>query len=145
MFHTFSILPLLICLLFFFSSCQTYFIPVESFRQQFSGFDSTRAQVVTVQGPLGSRSNYKTAAIDVIRAVDKAGKPVVLQNSPALEIRFTDTAGKKTTFYFDLISFDGESVTGRPSRILSFQKTVPLSAVKKIEIQNGRKNFRYVN
>lgn len=135
---------LLLGLLFFLSSCQTYLLPVESFRQQFAGVDSTNLRSVTTQGPLGIRARYRAAAIDSIQVVDKAGNNVRIENNPALEIRFTDTTGKKTTFYFDLLFFDGENVTGRPSRILTFQKTIPLRGVKKIEIQNGRKNFRYV-
>lgn len=135
---------LLLGILFFLSSCQTYLIPVESFRQQFAAMDSTNLRSVTTQGPLGIRATYRAAAIDSIEVIDKAGNIFRLQISPALEIRFTDTTGEKTTFYFDLLSFDGENVTGRPSRILTFQKTIPLGGVKKIEIQNGRKNFRYV-
>jgi len=70
---------------------------------------------------------------------------ITIPNSPSIEIRFTDTSNKKTIFYFDLIRFDGENITGKQSRFMSaFKKTIPISSVKKIEVQNGKKNFRYV-
>ncbi len=48
-----------------------------------------------------------------------------ITNSPSVEIRFTDTSNKKTIFYFDLIRFKGENVTGRQSRFMSaFKKTI---------------------
>ena len=132
-------------LIFFFSSCKTYYIPVDSFKQQFVGMDTSNMREVTTQGPAGDRVKYKTYPIDYIHAVDKAGKSVTIPNSPSIEIRFTDTSNKKTIFYFDLIRFDGENITGRQSRFISaFKKTIPISSVKKIEVQDGKKNFSYV-
>lgn len=132
-------------LFLFFSSCKTYYIPVDSFRQQFTGMDTSNMREVTTQGPAGDRVKYKTYPIDYIHAVDKNGNPVRLPNSPSIEIRFTDISNKRTIFYFDLIRFDGENITGRQSRFMSaFKKTIPITSVKKIEVQDGKKNFRYV-
>ena len=118
---------------------------MDSFRQQFAGMDSSNMREVTTQGPMGERVKYKTYPIDFIHAVDKTGNSVTIPNSPAIEIRFTDTTNKKTIFYFDLIRFDGENISGRQSRFMSaFKKTIPINTVKKIEVQNGNKNFRYV-
>jgi predicted RNA-binding protein YlqC (UPF0109 family) len=143
--NTLFISALLIGLLLFFTSCKTYYIPVESFRQQLSGFDSSNMREVTTRGPVGDRVTYKTYPIDIIHAVDKGGNPVNIPNSPAIEVRITDTANKKTIFYFDVIQFDGENIIGRQSRFISsIKKTIPLSSIKTIEVQNGRKNFRYV-
>lgn len=127
------------------ASCKTYYIPVESFKQQLSGFDSSKMREVKTSSPFGGVATYKIYPIDYIHAVDKNGNTVSIPNGPAIEVRITDTANQKTIFYFDLLRFDGENIMGRPSRILSsIQKTIPINAVKKIEVQNGRKNYRYI-
>lgn len=127
------------------ASCKTYYIPVERFKEQFRGLDSLQMREASVRGPLGDKVKYKTYPIDFIKAVDKKGNPVNIPNSPSIEIRVTDTLNQKTIFYFDQIQFDGENIIGRQSRIVSsFQKTIPIRAIRKIEVQNGRKNFRYV-
>ena len=100
---------------------------------------------VITQGPVGDRATYKTYPIDSIHAVDKSGNPISILNSPSIEIRFTDSSNKKTIFYFDLIRFDGVTIAGRQSRFISaFKKTIPMSSVRKIEVQNGKKNYKYV-
>lgn len=136
---------LFVGLILIFTSCKTFYIPIESFKQQFAGIDSADLREVTTLGPMGDRVTYKTYPIDFIQAVDKTGHPVAIPNGPAIEIRFTDTSNKKTIFYFDLIQFDGKNITGRQSRFMSaFKKTIPINSVKTIEVQNGKKNFRYV-
>ena len=133
-------------LIFFMSSCKTYYIPVDSFKQQFAGMNTSKLKEVTTRGPMGDKVKYKTFPIDFIKCVDKNGNPVELQNSPSLEIRFTDTNNKKTIFYFDLISVDETYVRGVQSRfITSIKKTIPLNTIKTIEIQDGKKKFSYVN
>jgi len=136
---------LLLGLVLFFSSCKTYYIPVDSFKQQLSGFDSSNMREVTTRGPVGDKVTYKTYPIDIIHAVDKSGNPVTIPNSPAIEVRITDMANKRTIFYFDMIQFDGENIIGGQSRFISsIKKTIPITSIKTIEVQNGRKNFRYV-
>ena len=137
---------IIIGLIFFMSSCKTYYIPVDSFKQQFAGMDTSKLKEVTTRGPMGDKVKYKTFPIDFIKCVDKNGNPVELKNSPSLEIRFTDTNNKKTIFYFDLISVDETYVRGVQSRfITSIKKTIPLNTIKTIEIQDGKKKFSYVN
>jgi hypothetical protein len=100
---------------------------------------------VTARGPVGDLVTYKTYPIDTIHAVDKKGSPVNIPVSPSVEVRITDSSNKKTIFYFDLIQFDGETITGRQSRFISsIKKKIPIGSVKKIEVQDGKKNFRYV-
>src|SRR5574338_72115 len=131
-------------LVLFLTSCKTYYIPVDSFKQQLSGFDSSNMREVTTQGPSGDRETYKAYPIDIIHAFDKSGNSVDIPNSPSIEVRITDMANKKSIFYFDLLQFDGENITGRQSRfITTIRKTIPISSIKTIEVQNGRKNFRY--
>ena len=137
---------IIIGLIFFLSSCKTYYIPLDSFKQQFAGIDTSKLKEVTTRGPMGDKVKYKTFPMDFIKCVDKNGNPVELQNSPSLEIRFTDTNNKKTIFYFDLISVDETYVRGVQSRfITSIKKTIPLITIKTIEIQDGKKKFSYVN
>ena len=142
---TISFSLLIVGLIFFLSSCKTYYIPIDSFRQQFAGMDSSKWKEVTTRGPMGDKIKYKTAPIDFIKCVDKKGNAVELKNSPSLEIRFTDNNNKKTIFYFDLISVNKTFVNGVQSRfITSIRKTIPINTIKTIEIQDGKKKFSYV-
>ena len=127
------------------SSCTTYFIPVNSFKEQFAGMNQSDMKEVTVQGPVGKRVKYKTFPRDSVNCIDKNGNVILLEKIPSLEIRFTDSNNKKTVFYFDRMFVTDTSVSGTYSRILGLQKTIPLNRIKKIEIQNGRKNYRYVD
>jgi len=122
-----------------------YYIPVDSFKQQFAGWDSTRLRVVKTKGPYGDVVTYRSYPVDFIKCVDKDGKDMVLKNSPSIEIRFTDTDNKRTTFYFDRIFVSENAVSGVRSRFLIMKKTIPLSTVKLIEIQDGGKKYKYVN
>lgn len=136
---------LFVGLVLFFTSCKTSYISVDSFKQQLSGFDSLDMREVTARGPLGERETYKTYPIDILHAVDKKGNPVNIPVSPSIEIRITDKANKKTIFYFDRIRFDGENITGSRSRIIpSIKKNIPVTSIKTIEVQDGKKNYRYV-
>lgn len=142
----FILYTVVIGLMFSISSCKTYYIPVDSFKQQFAVWDTSKFKQVKTQGPMGDVITYKTYPIDVIKCKDKDGNQVALTNSPALEIRFTDINNKRTTFYFDRIFVKGDSVQGGQSRIItSLIKTIPLKTVKLIEIQNGGKKFKYVD
>jgi hypothetical protein len=131
--------------LIFLSSCKTYYIPVDSFKQQASGWRTAGLRQVTTKGPIGDIVKYDTYAIDSIKCVDKNGTPMLLANSPALEIRFTDVNDKRTIFYFDRIMVSDSIVIGVESRIISsITKTINLNTVKLIEIQDGGKRYRYV-
>ena len=141
---TISYLTIAWGLLFFSSSCKTYYIPIDSFKQQFAGMDSSKLKNVTTRGPMGDQVTYQTYPIDFIKCIDKNGNPVDLKNSPSIEIRFTDINNKKTIFYFDLLSVNETSVSGVRSRfITSIRTTIPLKTVKAIEVQDGKKKFSY--
>jgi hypothetical protein len=126
-------------------SCSTYSIPADSFKNQFAGMKEADMKDVTVQGPLGEKVIYKTLPQDSVDCINKKGQLIRLEKTPSLEIRFTDANNKKTVFYFDRIYVTDTSVTGTYSRILSLNKTISLKEIKKIEIQDGRKNYRYVH
>lgn len=131
--------------LLFLNSCNTYFIPVNSFKEQFANIAPSKLKEVTTRGPVGDKVKYLTFPMDSINCVDKKGNPVSLKVSPSLEIRFTDLDNKKTIFYFDLITVDENFVSGVQSRfITSIKKKIPVTSIKTIEIQDGKKNFKYV-
>jgi len=141
--HLFAVLAASATLL---SSCKTYFISVDSFRQQFTGLDSAGLRRVVTKSPYGIKSAYNTYPIDSILCVDKDGTKMVLKKSPSIEIRFTDISNKKTVFYFDLMVVHNDTVTGVRSRFIpSLKRSIPLSQVKTIEVQDGRKRYSYVN
>jgi len=132
----------LISVLFY--SCSTYLIPVDSFKNQFGGMKETDMKEVVVQGPLGERTRYRTFPQDSVDCTKK-GQWIRLEKAPSLEIRFTDDHNKKTVYYFDRIFVTDSTVSGTYSRILGLQKSIPLETIKKIEIQDGHKNYRYVH
>jgi hypothetical protein len=131
----------------FVTSCTTYLIPVDSFKKQFAGIDSTRLRHVNVIGPIGETYNYLANPLETIKCVDKKGNPFELVNSPSIEIRFTYGAkNKRTIYYFDRIYVSDSCVVGVRSRFISsIRKTIPLKSISKIEIQDGKKNFHYTN
>jgi len=101
------------------TSCTTYHIPVNSFREQFAGIDSTKLIEVTVAGPIYERYHYLANPITTIHCVDKKGYSCQLTNSPSLETQFTyGHNNKKTIFYFDRIYVDSNSVKGVQSRFI---------------------------
>jgi hypothetical protein len=130
---------LIIGVLPFLSSCKTYFIPIEIFKQQFANLDSSQFKEVETRGPIGDKVKYKTYPMDFISCVDNKGQSFHLQMSPSIEIRFTDTNNKKTVMYLDLMRVNDEYVSGSESRIISsVRRTIPLKTIKKIEIQDGK-------
>jgi hypothetical protein len=130
---------------FFVVSCTTYYIPVNSFKEQFAGIDSTQLVEVTIEGPLYEEYHYLANPITAIRCVDKKGNPHQLTNRPSLETRFTyGHKNKRKIFYFDRIYVNSHSVTGVESRFIeSVLSTIPLDSITKIEIQDGHKKFKY--
>lgn len=126
-------------------SCSTYSIPVDSFKNQFAGMSEPNLKEVTVQGPLRERVTYKTFPQDSVDCIDNKGKRIRLEKSPSLEIRFTDSNNRKNVFYFDRIFVTDTCISGTYSRIGGLNRTISLNTIKKIEIQDGRKNYRYVH
>lgn len=130
---------------FSFCSCSTYFIPVESLKAQFSGIDSTRMISVNVVGPIGEKYRYLANPITTIKCIDKKNNPVALRNGPSIEMRVTEKSNRKTIFYFDRIFVNNSFLIGVQSRFVpSITKTIPLNDISRIEVQDGKKNFRYI-
>lgn len=144
----FNFKSFIICigLSFLLNSCTTYIIPLDSFKQQFSKIDSTKLKRVTVKGPIGELHVYSANPIKTISCIDKKGNPIQLVNKPSIEIRFTyGQKNTKSIFYFDRIFVNDSLVIGVQSRFIStISKTIPLKDITKIEVQDGKKNFNYV-
>src|SRR5450755_1379097 len=113
----------------FLSSCKTYYIPVDSFKEQFAGLEPTK-EVIT-RGPGGDKVTYMTYPINSIKCVDKNGTAYNLIASPSLEIRFTyGDKNKRTIFYFDLIRINDTLLAGGQSRFIpSIKKTISLNSI----------------
>ena len=129
-----------------FLGCATYYIPMESFKQQFAGIDSTKLRQVTTEGPLWDSYTYLANPIDTIHCVDGNNRPFTLLNSPSIEIRFTERDDSRTIFYFDQVYIQDTLIVGAKSRFISaLRGAIPINNVKLIEVQDGKKNFRYIN
>ena len=70
---------------------------------------------------------------------------LLYKNSPSIEVRFTDKNNKRTIFYFDRIFLKDTLIVGDISRFLSGLKTLSINNIKLIEVQDGHKNFKYIN
>ena len=126
-------------------SCKTYYIPIDSFKEQFKDIDSTKLKIVNTRSPIGTIIQYPANQIEYIKCVDKKNNTIELKNSPSIEIKFTLKNNKKITYYFDRIYLQDSLIIGSMSRIIKIKKSIPLNEVKKIEIQDGHKNFKYVD
>jgi hypothetical protein len=127
------------------TSCANFYITTESLRNQFVGIDSTSLKPVIVRGPALERYKYLANPIEQIDCIDKNGNPSRLKNSPSIEMRVTQTSGKRSVFYFDRIFVNDSLLVGVQSRFVSsIRKTIKLTDIKKIEVQDGKKNFHYV-
>jgi hypothetical protein len=53
--------------------------------------------------------------------------------------------GKKSIFYFDRVFVNDSMLIGAKSRFIkSIMQSIRLSEISKTEVQDGEKNFRYV-
>ena len=127
------------------SSCKTYLIPIKSFEHQFAGIDFISLREVRIEG--ATYDTYLANPIEKIDCLDKQGNAFQLDNRPAIEIRFTyGEKNKKTIFYFDrVIKEDTLIIVGQSRFFPKLIKTIPFESVSKIEIQNGGKDFKYVD
>lgn len=127
---------------------KTYYIPVESFKQQFEGIDSSKLQFVSITMPqpgsfTTTSSSYLANPIYTIICFDKDNNKTELISSPSIEMRITENSKKRTIFYFDTVYIENSRVVGSRSRFLSLKKAIPLENIKLIEVQDGGKRFSY--
>ena len=136
-----------VCCLILLSSCKSYIIPIESFKAQFDTINATKLVDKTTIGPWRDVHKYKANPIQVIKCLNKEGKPAQLINRPSIEMRVTYGRKKKRTiFYFDKVYLENGYIVGGQSRILDFmEKKIPIDSVSKIEVKDGQKKYRYLN
>lgn len=136
---------ILIFSVFLFTSCTTYLIPIESFEEQFQNVNESSREEVKVRTPYYEISTkYLANTINNITCFDKNNNSIILKNSPSIQIRITEKNEKKTIFYFDRVYLENSIVYGDKSRIPGFEKGIPLDSILKIEIQDEKKNFKYI-
>lgn len=145
--NTFIIIVLLSLIV---SSCTTYIIPIESYKRQFENIDSTNLKIVRVQGPGFFITEYLTAPLTKIECQTKDGKPSVLKYKPSIEMRVTylnsEGIKRRRVFYFDRTQLIHGNIYGIESRFISsIDKVIPIDKVILIEVQDGHKNYHYVN
>ena len=141
----FKFFPIALLALHALSGCTTYQIPVDSFKQQFAAVDSAALIMVKTRGPAGDVAEYPANPIRQIQCVDKHGNRAVLTNSPSIETRITTADGKRTIFYFDRVYLENDTLYGQRSRFVGLPKGIAVSEIVKVEVQDGGKNFRYVD
>ncbi|WP_165042648.1 hypothetical protein [Dysgonomonas sp. ZJ709] len=128
------------------TNCTTYYIPIESFKEQFKDNDPAKLNVAYVRDPLGLVSSYLTNSIDSIECVDKNNNPKKFKKKPSHEMRITQNNNKKTILYLDQVFFREDSlICGNTSYFLNTNECLNINNVKKIEFQDGHKKFKYIN
>lgn len=135
--------------LLFLNSCKNYYISIDSFKQQFTITDSSQLKpVVLGGGALLYTEKYFTKDVDSFDCIDKRGRHHSLIMSPKLEVAVSYQKGdkvKKAYFYLDRTYVGKDSVTGYRSRFFGLPKNIPLQNLKQIKVQNGHKNYYYLN
>jgi len=127
-----------------FTHCKNYYIPIDSFTSQFSGIDSLKLSIVNTRYPTGNIVQYYANQVDYIKCFDKNNNAYELKNSPSIEIRITEKNNKRTIFYFDSIYLQDSLIIGDKSRFLGLKKEISINNIKLIEVQDGKKNFKYI-
>lgn len=126
--------------------CKTYTIPVDSFKDQMVNATQDNMTSVEVNNPLFNTGHlcYSANAIEELKVWDKDGNALILNVSPAIEMRVTKSDGKKQVLYFDTVILENDTLKGSNSRFIqSLSKQIPISDIVTVEIQDGGKNFNY--
>jgi hypothetical protein len=128
-------------------SCKTYTIPLESFKDQMKNANSSNMKEVTVNNPLTfGEISYAANNISRIIVEDKDGNKTYLNNSGSIEMRVTLKNGKKLHMYFDTVIIENDTLkAGRSRFIQKLKRDIPMDSIVKIEVQDGRKKFKYKN
>jgi len=126
------------------ASCSTYELSINTFKERFSDVEYSDFKEVEVRGPFGEIYNYKTHPSETIELIAKSGEIKNMTVKPSLEMRVTHSGGKKNYFYFDKVYLTENFLYGDRTRFSdSFQKKIQLDSIEKLEVQDGKKNFKY--
>ncbi len=140
----FAILPILILL--FLSSCATYTMTPGQLITQLKRASPDTVRVRSAYGtPILTNvdRDYKINGIGEIVCKDKDGREIIIQNNPNVECRITDKKKKRHIFYFDTINIEDSLITGYNSRILHTKKSVKITDIQKVEIQDAKNAYHY--
>jgi len=128
-------------------SCKTYTISVDSFQKQMVNAKSENLKEVEINNPspyMYQNIGYLANGIKSIDVIDKNGNKVALENSPKLEMRITKKDGKTNILLFDTVTVENDTLKGARSRLMqNLRREIPLNDIKKIEIQNSGKVYKY--
>jgi hypothetical protein len=137
------LLVALFVVLGFSCSAKNYYMTVEELVKELK---SAHYGEVTLINPWNFPETYTANDIEVIHCSDKKGESYELDNSPAIEMRITDSNGKRVVLYFDTVELKDDTIYGWTSRILRIRnRGIPVGAITKIEVQNGHKRYRYAD
>lgn len=124
---------------------EIYTVPVISFKEQFGSMMTMQWKTVKVKTPNGSIISYDTFPIDEIKCFNRHEIPCNVKVKPSIEIRITHLKNKKSIFYFDRIRVQDNKIIGQNLRTFKFKdEEISLETISKIEIQDGKKYYRYV-
>jgi hypothetical protein len=123
-------------------SCKTYTVPPESFKRQWLESDGNKLREVSL-----NQSYNRTIAnsLKYLSVYDKQGMVAFIQNSPSIEMLVTLKNGKQKLFYLDTVTLEDDTLKGIKSRILGLPNKVAFADIAKIEVQDGGKNYHYVD
>ena len=124
------------------SSCTTYQIPVDSFKEQFQDRDPAKLNRVVTKTSFGE-FEYLANTMDTIYCLDKNNNVKKLKKKPSLEMKIILKDGKKSYFYADQVIIRDGIVCGERSMFLNLSKCISIDEIEKIEIQDGHKYFNY--
>ncbi|MBS1667631.1 MAG: hypothetical protein JST58_09670 [Bacteroidetes bacterium] len=123
------------------TSCKTYYMTSNSFKQQLQNIDpnkisdayDTRLGLAGI-ALKGGKNFYN--GIDKIKVTDKNGKELEIPVTTKTGIRLTDKKGKRVQLYFDSVFLRDSLVYGSKSHFITLPVTpMNIESLTKIEIQ----------
>lgn len=124
------------------ASCKTYTLKPDDLVRQLRDAQPKDVTVSHSVTPFAS-TTYKGNGVSQLECYDKKGQKHVLPISPAVETRIRLKKGGKRLYYFDTIALEDSTISGCNSRILHTRRTIPISEIKTVEVQNGGKDYSY--
>ncbi len=131
----------LIIMTSFLTSCSTYYLTSQSFKEQLQSIDPNKIndaydfRLGLMGVALKGGKNFYNG-IEAIKCKDKTGKDVMFQVKPQTAIRLTDSSGKRIQLYFDSLFLRDSLVYGSKSHFITLPVTpMNIDKLTKIEIQ----------
>ncbi|MFC0878832.1 hypothetical protein ACE01N_19710 [Saccharicrinis sp. FJH2] len=128
-------------LLAFMTSCSTYYMTQNSFKEQLENIDPNKINDaydfrlgLTGVALKGGKNFYN--GIETLKCKDKNGKDVIFTVKPQTGIRLTDSTGRHVQLYFDSVFLRDSLVYGSKSHFITLPVTpMNINKLTKIEIQ----------